>query len=843
MKKGHLFLLLSTLIPLSTWGEHRLPMPSRSGGPAIVSPSELFSLQPVDQSDLVFDVPLRAHNKCEKADVCLAPANPLSTETTDILKQFSDLSFIQNPEQKKSKEECECLNAKYANEFPSDLEAKKKEEKEKLNKVILQSFSKKFINDFSRNMEEAAFFLTKSSEMFTDEERAKYLQCNDSHIYNDMIQTVCEQKGITDKTFIDQRKDYFLSATGTRMQKDLTFKDKLHFLSDDIQEIVYTDDKGKRVSYTRFEYDSGRIGLAHSSEEGQVADKLVKAILSNPKLLSAFEEERAASQSTPVMNILAVINKNKTDPAFADLQDFVSNNEKLEKAFRFLMNTHPGFMNAMQDQSVFTRLAEYRKPEDSILTTLETNRGVLEPILTQRCSAMVVEFAHAVCTKDEDLVNMMEPADLENLVHASGGFDDLHELLICEMEDKQSYGKFVNLTSVYSKERKADYLEMLLEPDLNKHTNMFTRTMLANQKKDFRDVMAKAAELGARISKSVSAGGISSANVYAKAVTEGRAFSFGKPQMSKAQARSYLKDANKFEDKRRAERIVAEKSKNKDTKAIIPSDSGQVSTPVITPRASVVAPRGQVSAPQTISPKQQLTNHLARTNRPVEVERAVSNVTPSALEELNRLKTAEAAILQQRFELESRRMELMQRKVDELQAQIDNPVRPSTRPESRAEGRSEEFPAETTVTRFPARQESAPVTSGTQSEGQSPSATSFQGTTITSSTQTTSERSIPTQAASEGALNLGLAQSENQEAIIKEEIKKLIESDGPIATSFEEIKSRGITVIIDSKEVLVKFENLDQETKTLLELKFAKKERDQQVSKLAVLRMLMNQNR
>lgn len=783
------------------------------------------------------------HGDCRIIVPCKLPETTIQSDAEEFMQDFS--SAVVDQILNGVKTDCDCLKAKYQAEFGPELDRKKNEERVRINKTILEAYQRKFINDFSLNLEETSFFITKSGDMFEDEEKAKELQCNDTKRYDEFIEASCRSRNITDQEFINKRKKLFLN------NQTADFEQALEALSYDVQAISYEKDGADHL-FTRFEYDNGRIGLAHQSREAQVIDHIISSILKNNQLKAMIRV--TMDQSTPVVSILQIFERFKDNPEIMKNFDhnLIGDYDNIKRSFRFLMNTHPGFLNLMEDDLVFQYFEEQYVPNTSVLKTLETNQKILDPVISSRCNRIMQEFAEAVCTKDEDLMGKMNPDDLELLLHAQSesSSDQLHELLVCEnKKTTPTFGNFEKLANLYDNRlpsRKSDYLERFLEKDLNKHKNLFTRTMLANKNKEFRDGMAKAAEAGAKIAKSVSAGGIVSSKVYAKAAVEGKAFSFGKPAMSREEAKSYLKKNVEYEKSYQKNKQISAQNKNKEK-----SDKEEV---VSKPQKENIRQRNvnnnmAVNPDTTVSTgvaRQGLQNFLNREHKQEEVKKVVSDLDDRSVQELNRLRNENQSLLQRNYELEQRRLDLMQSRIEELSRQINSPV-----PQTSVKGQSKVTNVKAEVAN------EVPVSPGTiVSPRPVPSISPVRPAedkaglgAPTAAVQTTIN---PVSARSNVESTSGPITTANLDIIDQEkintEVEEFFEHSILSEEMIEEIITKGVRIqfqimennqLVD-KEMIIPFESLNQRLKDVVELKKYEKQREQQISKLNALKMLMS---
>lgn len=785
-------------------------------------------------------------NFCMTNTMCTTSSSLMTKDYTEFL--FS-MSAITKADEDDFVANCSCLRETLIIQYSAEeLASERAKARVEINKKIKEAFGKKFVNSFSSNLEDVSFFLTKNKDMFKNSESAKVLQCIDPDEFNEQINFACKASGVTDPAIIRQRKDYFINSVDNGT---MPFEQRLVKMSEDIVSMEYPAGPGfpKGTVYTRLEYDNARMGLAHSDPKAKVLEEILKKLILSKSFMP--EMEKFLDRMSPALAFESIISQRAEDPsALASLNlspeafAVIKNGQKIRESFQFLMNTHPGFMSLMEDEEVLRNLYGEMSIDStkSVLENLESNPHVLEPVWGKKCIEMQQEFALAVCTPDDKLISTMNPEDYYkllkpevNALDAESG--DIGDLLMCE-EYQESSEKLNGLSMMNpnTPSHRSDYLERLTVPDVKQHKNMFSKSMLASMNKDFRDKMSVMSARGLVLSKSVSMPGILSARVYAKSVAEDKAFSFGKPAMSKSDAKKLLKADQEYTAKQNEAKLAKrEKAKQSELK-----DASQYSTVPKAQEAQVntsnVANVARTVTQQTEVPRQQLQRKLSETYNPSQISKALDRLNDENAAELNSLRSQNIDLLQRTFDLESQRMESMQKKVDELQARVDRATAPivapkvvtpdSVNPSIPAEVTSSVERVERVVKTGPAPQASSVASSGTVSDSAEP---------------VSNGRSNPAVIRNELPVPAALKVKSPEEKI-SEEVAKLIESTDPRLASIEDIKANGLKIIIDNKEVIVPYASLDQKTKDLLELKFAKKDRDQQVSKLAVLRMLISQN-
>lgn len=823
-----------------------------AGGTALVFGGNVYStssLMTVRQAvsnrlELQCDTP---EEECEDDEVL--PKIP--NEYSDFILSFNAFEVIASEAHKKAKN-CECIKRNLERKngrrnFEKDL----KKEKEEINKKILEAYSRQFVNDYSAIMEDATFFLLTNKNAFSDQEKAKSIQCNDPEAYNKKIKEVCDKKGITDQSFITKRKNYFINALDGGKK---SFEERLVEMGDEMQSLPMPGQRDGQT-YHRNTYDRSRIGLAHTEQPAKVAEHIVRKLLTHPETLGYLA--RFEDMTTPGFGLLELLEVSRREGTLSKfgfdealVGEYINNQDDVKDSFRYLVNTHPGFMNAMIDGEVLKRLQTslMKDPEKNILTVLENEPSVLEQSLHDTCSALQYEFANAVCILDNDLISEAEPSDLDKLIHAARGDakdhssgDSYHEFLLCEERNKNKDRSFTELAPLFDNKlpyRRSDYLERLMVKDITKHQNSFSQSMLKANEEAFKKKMSEAADKGAEVARSVSPGGVAGANVYARAASEGKAFSFGKPMMTREEARTYLAESKKYDEKMDAIKYANGKvSPESKPVASTQEYSNTVSdTSYVTP-AAVTSP--------VVKPRDELSSYLTKKYPTEEVKRTVDELPEQDVSQLNNIKNESTTMLTQTLKEETSRMEQLQSRIETLKKQMSDSQPVKAAPENKKgpvakptlSNLSEVFTAAQPV------KDVQEVKTQTSSQFSSPAQNSGSAV-ISKSSGRNLAASTPS---SVKAGSLVVTSPEPLSGEINQEIKKQIEALALDPKAIEELKTKGFvfryTVLENNqlvqKEMVVEYSSLDEATKQMIELKSLENQKKNQVSKLAVLRMIL----
>lgn len=822
----------------------------------------------IDFAGQIEDMYTSQKKECKRIN-CGDPTIPELNEYSDLF--FTITRFIRdiksdNPVPVDS--DCNCHYQNARDNYGNKTDEKIEQQQQLLNARILEAAGRHFVNDLGNIIEDAQFFLSKTGKAFSESERAKKIQCEDPSAYNKVIEKVCAANGITDQDFIRQRKNYLINSVDGGKS---SFEDRLLFMARDAQTVSYTDASGKTTSLARYQFDDARIGLAHNHPLGKVADEILKKLIlhrDSDKKLHPFLKH------TTAQGLLYFFEKNNSSSVikefgFSDAAaGVVQDTEKLKEAFRFLMNTHPGFMQVMQDVDAYQKLKnELRKnPEMSVLNVLETKPSVLEDQLAKKCENLQKKFARIVCTKDEDLVANVTTVDLRLLINTSpvlkGQEEDIQEFLLCRDSSKmKEEAKLKGLSGLFDKKmpaRQSDYLERLMEKDVTKHQNLFSKSLLMGTNEVFKAQFEQAAEEGRSISEEVQGPGILSKDAFAWSVARGESFAFNVSKKSREEAISYLEQ---FGPKNDSHKEVISSSVH-EFKAQGDSNPFQMasSTDVvnyINPYAGT--PQPQYSTTHVTPARKELKSHLSRSYKEEEVSEPLKKLPNKDVEELNRIKNSPNNILAQTLRDELKRMESLQAQIKDLENKLrDSAESQTVIADNTIDSTEENFPASENRNSRKASREPASISpvaqTFTQTDSGAPLERSVSSVPVSSSLKEAVAYLKEDPGHHSGILVIsagGLAKPLVDQKDINQEVRKFVEDPAFNINSIEDLKSRGILIrysVIENnqtvqKEVLVKYENLDQKTRELIEYKFAIREKERQVSKLAVLKMIMNQAR
>lgn len=833
---------------------------------------------------------------------------------------------------------CNCLVDKVkGNKSQADFDEERNRRRDEINQKILTSYGKKFVNSFANNMEDMTFFLNQSKYMFKSRESALALQCNDQAVYNNKINEVCGARRITDRAFIENRKNLFINAVSGGTSP---FDQRLQVLGDEVISSIETPDFDVRdqlrqrapVRFARVNYDQTRMHLATHDPEAEFVTSLMSRILQDNGLNTKMTEALGAG-ITPVEAFLKVIKENKASKNnFRDYgfgrgiaDRYLKDDKSIEDAFKFIMQVHPGMNMALTDKASFDNVRTVVRPGTSIdiFSAVNGTQNVLEPILVDRCNKMVEEFASAVCTKDENLIATVDPVELSLLLNptttppAAGTpkpEPGINELLICEARVRQAQilamgatasgiGTFA-LDSGRSNQRRSDYMAGVSVGDVSASAGgtgapagslISHLSLVISSNPDMRAQVATMIDENNKTRTGFSGPGIVGNRVLAQDIVSGRSMRLGNNSMSQEDARRYL-----AEDKKWVDQQLANSSKGGTTQTAVGSQiaSGPTTTEEKSQSAQTVVQPQTLAGPQTTpgvttpdysladksaktkqdaQAREQLRQYISDKNDPVEATRAVSALDDASVAELNRLRKEKEDLLKQQLKEGEQRLADMRAQLADASKVANVPVverDPASVDEESDEVADESSSSSSSSGRGPraadlrsalnggaagggqATAAGGAATSGSQSGSQSSGSSDSGSKEISTSDKTvvtTSDRQVErTESGSIVITATDVKASANlPQQELNQEVQKFLSGADLSSTSIQDIKSKGIKIRFNvmennklvQKEVVVRYENLDRETRNQIDLKLARKNVQNQVSKLAVLRMLIKQNK
>lgn len=654
-------------------------------------------------------------------------------------------------------------------------------------------------------------------------------------------------------------------------------------------------------TYAREQYDNLRGGL-RTSDKGTYLDIAIGHIMRDPSFAQRITTDLNAGK-VPYEIIFNILKENKNNSQFitntgvgtANFRRFFSTDVEIDKSLGFIVTIHPGMMLALKDRAIFEKtVAGVRTNSRSPINTLDSDKTIIEPHMRKSCDDLIRNFAVAVCTPDEKLLSSIKPEDLERLVHESEGTErgdnegaELHQLLLCEAQSGQT-PTALTLPEVSrdSNLRSSDYV-LASRPSGAGGTSGSTISQIAGlviSNPEMRTDIERFTERGR-----ASAGaqgriipGTRSSEVYAQAVLSGRSMEVGRGSMSKDDARQIIADNQRYDE----QRGIARSDKN-----TVPASSSTQAVTAADP-AEVVAPvtnTAQIQAPQVVAPivpsyvanqttvaanaqaardREALRDYVANKDSSGDSVRAVDSMDDETVQELNRLRGEKQTLLEQNFKEGNARLEDMRKRLADITA-LTNRAPASTAVEANSDDDAieDENSDPASSARNPRAPEVRPGAASQIASNQNlrsvggASTGGSSGSAIVNPNGASDANVAPStngnQASSNAALQVtgsltisGVKTGVPQQQELNQEVQKFLESSDLNASAIQDIKTKGIKIrysVMENnqlvqKEVLVKYENLDIQTRNAIDLKLARKTVSNQVSKLAVLRLIMGNN-
>lgn len=897
-------------------GQSRTPRTpqSTSGYPRdILKNSSIVEAQP---SRLNTFLRIPKHDDGCEADVCEnetpAPHDHVGFGISFI--KFGERTNLTPPGSKVS--DCKCLTDKLSVGLTeAQLIEAKNAERKKINDIILKSYSEKFTNDFSNNIEDLSFFLNQSRDMFADQSVALGYQCTDGAKFDDEIKKVCGARQVTDENFIKERKDLFMNAY---RNQGGSFDEKIGSLDKSIVDADLTtyyqahkrpNDPPLLGTITRKVYDSTRMQTMKDDPETKAFNKIISTIFSDFDLNKKLND--ALAMTSPADALVKVINDNKEKlSSVAGAGPYLKTLEEIHASIRFLMYLHPGYKLAFKNKDAFAKLraAQSAEPNVSLLTIIN-DRPVLESFVGDKCAKIIKEFANAVCTKDQDLISAVDSKDLETLIHSkandSAPGTKMHELLICEAKKGMTISGMLvpglsglaNALNGNPEYRQSDYVALSGSPlrDGAKERLSATGghavgigalTIAVNTNPDARVLVGALVDKNEKTRTGFSGPGIAANYANAQAVLSGRAMPVGQSSMSKEDARKYLAESRQY-DKDRAlakannQPASTSTAQNADTEVSKPLDnlaspsSNPVSVPgTIAPStnyASNAAATG--TSNYTANAREALKNYIADKNNVSDVDRAVSGLSDSDANELNRLRKEKTTLLEDQLKEGEARLKDLRDQFSNAASKVNSPVPDrniaSVEDDQNSDEGESSFDSSSSGRNPRSIDQRTALGGGSASGNQSSASVGGASTGSTQSGSVISSNKVQKEAAETEAQ---VANSPNTQGDISgsviitaadvkasatlpatelnQEVQKFLASSTLSSASIQDIKSKGIKIRFNvmennklvQKEVVVKYESLDQETRNQIDLKLARNNVKNQISKLAVLKLLISKS-
>ncbi len=597
------------------------------------------------------------------------------------LNNFSVDTF-ENP--KYSPSSCKCLEKKLAADYESQhknlshrvLSLEIDKEKKKLNDIIFNAAGKKFINDFSSNMEDVRYYLTNNVKaLHQDPKRATALQCTNVNDYKEAMKSECALNDI-DPAKRDRRIESFMGVFGDFIDKP-TLEGKFKSLEEDILNTT------TEVSKTRRSYDILRLGIVKSNPQVKFIDEITDFILEDPELarelnlkISFGEQpghaiyELIRDEKSPATQrlIKKVTDKNLGLNIFAKNRTFYNNlniasktgietdfADMVRDAYKIAVEQYPGFKAIFKDPDLFRKITDM-KGSRSLIEKLEGNPSLLGNYYENNCEKIKEQFVQSVCAPENGLIQKISPDDLNKyLTFTKKDVDStLKDTILCRMINSRAKGdQFIKLIDPNTNINLSDYLDRKSKPD-QKRTSGYANFIksIDNGNSAVTKYIERISSIGEK--ERISSPEIASlANIPKAAIT---------PSSALGKQSTVLSDKN--------EENILSKSQSSNVNAM-------AANTYITPSASLSSPSPIKKT--TKNNKALLRDFLADESNKAEVEKLLSNTSDEDLKELLRLKDEIAKDKERMNELvrETERMKVknLEQNLESLEKEINTPVK------------------------------------------------------------------------------------------------------------------------------------------------------------------------
>lgn len=439
-------------------------------------------------------------------ETALASCEALSETDTCTLPPAIDLKDIMGiPEMlnvQKSpligdNQHCNCIKNKVEKEYP-DLLARQGEmakERRKMREIIISTFGKKFINNYSAHVEDVRFYSLTSNKVFgadpiTQTREAEKLLCTKPSEFKDAVQAKCG-RSISDSE-LDKRMDEIFGILGKKAN-GMNYIQKL-------TEIVMVNTNQDGRKFKRDDYDIIRNGIVKNDLNIRFADNMISEILKDRRAVESIMTD-AKTPYEGLMNYVSLqlrtdskkfLNRysNKEvlgDAKFEEISNKFTDSQTgiatIFGAIDFAMTVHPGFENLLRNNNLFKQTADKIKGRStSAIDSLETTENLMKGKFSADCESLKLDLAQVVCTKDADIISSLGKNELRHLIKNSGSGSNLllSDHAICKEGSMiDGVGAFDEIL-LKDTDRKSDILERLAEKDTTKHKNLFSKIMIQN---------------------------------------------------------------------------------------------------------------------------------------------------------------------------------------------------------------------------------------------------------------------------------------------------------------------------------------------------------------------------
>lgn len=439
-----------------------------------------------------------ACNASAPGDECVVtPNGPMSVNIQDlppIINHVAASSVLRF-----SSEDCSCADKKFNDDrgarTPAAMTQAKIDLEKKLNDAVIQAYGKRFINDFASNLEDLNYFLNERATVFNTadktvttenvQEALKY-QCNQEEGYQKKITEACINSSVP-QAERDNRVKAMLSSWGRPAFTN--FNDHMMKIGEDVLTISTPARGGQNGQpYSRQRYDAFRATQASRLPGVIFADKITAKILSSnlaekfrqlattksveDALLDIIAEESLKANSSLVSEILND-EKIKDSSFVTSLKAVIASGKSadirnsVKRSFNQASANHPGFKLLLQDKD---KLVDFSiAPEDkSVIQFIEdqTAGGFIDQEFQERCSDLQKNLAAMVCEDPAKILSKFDPKEIDDVISHNNpelvGDLNVYNKLLCE---KKANGSTLPLSLDHlDPKQEADYLARLKNP-------------------------------------------------------------------------------------------------------------------------------------------------------------------------------------------------------------------------------------------------------------------------------------------------------------------------------------------------------------------------------------------
>ena len=387
--------------------------------------------------------------------------------------------------------------------FPSEESVNQETDKRKNDLIssINDKFGKKFINQYAAHLEEVNFFATNNKFAFGKDDASqsknlKSVSCSDSKLFENAIEKKCPGKISSD----DKKTKFgevfkLLNLDGKNKPKDY-----FEALNEKIgKNIIEGEGKEESKVFSRSEFDSSRGALVKRDKVFLFVNDFISKLSKDPFAMKVIKDEMDTGD-TPMMAIYKYlfqyqVPSAETKSKFFDksimgeeLYEIMSDElhddthiasimEKLDYASQ----VHPGLNTILHNRDMFLKARDNSKNKKSILDSLE-DENVMGELFRKRCDQLISDFSEFICAADEDKLDGVGKKQLIKLNKEIANSEEdrvITGVIMCEHSSgKDPQAGALSFLLGNPAQVDSDSLERILEKDISKHKNLFSRFMV-----------------------------------------------------------------------------------------------------------------------------------------------------------------------------------------------------------------------------------------------------------------------------------------------------------------------------------------------------------------------------